>query len=90
MQIPEPLNNTDLLSIYYFLKLNRGLEERLTTLYKQGTITATVFTSKGQEAISVDFSDDIIVTSKQIFFPHLKEESFTDTFRTVHDSTRLA
>ena len=53
MEIPEPLNLDDLLRIHYFLKLNRGLEERLTALYKQGTITATVFTSRGQEAISV-------------------------------------
>ena len=53
MEIPELLNQDDLLRIHYFLKLNRGLEERLTALYKQGTITATVFTSRGQEAISV-------------------------------------
>ncbi len=53
MEIPEPLKEKDLRRLYYFLKLNRGLEERLTALYKQGTITATVFTSRGQEAISV-------------------------------------
>ena len=53
MEIPEPLKKKDLRRLYYFLKLNRGLEERLTALYKQGTITATVFTSRGQEAISV-------------------------------------
>lgn len=53
VKIPEPLKDKDLIKIYYFLKLNRMLEERLTALYKQGTITATVFTSRGQEAISV-------------------------------------
>lgn len=47
------LEAEDLLRIYYFLRLNRMLEERLSALYRQGTVTATVFTSRGQEATSV-------------------------------------
>src|SRR5262249_23096630 len=35
------------------LKLTRFLEDRLAALYRQAIITATVFTSRGQEAISV-------------------------------------
>ena len=53
MQIPEPLTEPDLLRIQYFLMLTRALEDRLSALYRQGTITATVFSGRGQEAISV-------------------------------------
>jgi len=53
MIVPEPLTSEDLLNLYYYLKLNRCLEDRLAALYRQSSITATVFTSRGQEAISV-------------------------------------
>src|SRR5262245_16246161 len=53
MTLPEPLTSEDLLKLYYYLKLNRSLEDRLVALYRQAIITATVFTSRGQEAISV-------------------------------------
>src|SRR5207237_4226318 len=53
MTVPESLNSEDLLKLYYYLKLNRSLEDRLATLYRQAIITATVFTSRGQEAVSV-------------------------------------
>jgi TPP-dependent pyruvate/acetoin dehydrogenase alpha subunit len=53
MIVPEPLTSEDLLKLYYYLKLNRFLEDRLAALYRQAIITATVFTSRGQEAISV-------------------------------------
>ena len=53
MTVPEPLTSEDLLKLYYYLKLNRSLEDRLVSLYRQAIITATVFTSRGQEAISV-------------------------------------
>jgi TPP-dependent pyruvate/acetoin dehydrogenase alpha subunit len=49
----EPLPNEDLLNLYYFMRLNRSLEDRLIALYRQAVITATVFTSRGQEATSV-------------------------------------
>ena len=49
----DHLTDSDLLRLYYFLKLNRSLEDRLVALYRQGKITATVFTSRGQEATSV-------------------------------------
>jgi TPP-dependent pyruvate/acetoin dehydrogenase alpha subunit len=53
MTVPEPLTSEDLFKLYYYLKLNRSLEDRLAALYRQAIITATVFTSRGQEAISV-------------------------------------
>jgi len=47
------LSNDDLINLYYFMRLNRMLEDRLIALYRQTIITATVFTSRGQEATSV-------------------------------------
>jgi len=47
------LSSQDLLNLYYFMRFNRLLEERLCALYRQTVITATVFTSRGQEATSV-------------------------------------
>src|SRR5437773_299317 len=48
-----PLSSKDLIDLYYFMRLNRALEDRLIALYRQSVITATVFTSRGQEATSV-------------------------------------
>src|SRR4051812_7702666 len=49
----ERLTDKKLLDLYYFMRLNRMLEERLVALYRQTIITATVFSSRGQEATSV-------------------------------------
>src|SRR4030095_16655582 len=53
MTVPEPLTSEDLLKLYYYLKLNRSLEDRLVALYRQGILPATGFTSRAQEPISV-------------------------------------
>ena len=53
MNLPPPLTNRDAVELYYFMRLNRTLEDRLVALYRQSIITATVFTSRGQEATSV-------------------------------------
>jgi TPP-dependent pyruvate/acetoin dehydrogenase alpha subunit len=53
MKWPEPLTDHDALNLYYYMRLNRALEDRLVNLYRQSIITATVFTSRGQEATSV-------------------------------------
>jgi len=47
------LSGQDLLNLYYFMRFNRALEDRLIALYRQSVITATVFSSRGQEATSV-------------------------------------
>jgi TPP-dependent pyruvate/acetoin dehydrogenase alpha subunit len=47
------LTNEDLLNLYYFMRFNRALEDRLIALYRNSIITATVFSSRGQEATSV-------------------------------------
>jgi TPP-dependent pyruvate/acetoin dehydrogenase alpha subunit len=49
----DPLSLSDALNLYYYMQLNRTLENRLIALYRQSIVTATVFTSRGQEATSV-------------------------------------
>ncbi|MEW5853667.1 MAG: thiamine pyrophosphate-dependent dehydrogenase E1 component subunit alpha [Myxococcota bacterium] len=43
----------ELADLYYFMNLNRLLEERLTRLYRQGQIVGGLYRSLGQEACSV-------------------------------------
>lgn len=59
------IKRTDLLRMYYYLRLTRTLEERITALYRQGRIMGGVYTSHGMEAIGVGYAsalepDDII------------------------------
>lgn len=42
-----------LLELYYFMKLNRTLEERLVNLFRQNKVVGGLYLSLGQEAISV-------------------------------------
>lgn len=48
-----PLGRPALLDLYYFMRLTRSLEERLTNLYRQGKVIGGLFRSLGQEADSV-------------------------------------
>ncbi len=64
-QSEETVSRTDLLQMYYFLKLTRVLEDRITALYRQGRIVGGVYTSNGMEAIAVGYAsalqrDDVI------------------------------
>jgi TPP-dependent pyruvate/acetoin dehydrogenase alpha subunit len=47
------LGKLRLLEIYYYLKLNRAVEEKLTNLYRQGKVVGGLYRSLGQEASSV-------------------------------------
>ena len=47
------MNQEQLLKAYYFLRLNRALEERLLTFYKQNKVVGGLYRSLGQEAISI-------------------------------------
>jgi pyruvate dehydrogenase E1 component alpha subunit/2-oxoisovalerate dehydrogenase E1 component alpha subunit len=51
--IPAGLTREQLLDLYYFMRLTRSLEERLTNLYRQGKVIGGLFRSLGQEADSV-------------------------------------
>ncbi|MDD5560206.1 thiamine pyrophosphate-dependent dehydrogenase E1 component subunit alpha [Candidatus Methylomirabilis sp.] len=50
VQQPTP---AELLNIYYYLKLTRGLEQRVIMLYRQGKIVGGVYLGTGEEAIGV-------------------------------------
>src|SRR5213593_3692864 len=53
---PRPaalLSGAQLLELYSYLRLNRMLEERLSALYRQGKVQGGLYSSRGQEAISV-------------------------------------
>ena len=47
------LSRERLLTLHRFLRLNRMLEDKMTALYRQGKITGGLYSSRGQEAISV-------------------------------------
>jgi TPP-dependent pyruvate/acetoin dehydrogenase alpha subunit len=49
----ERLGKLQLLEIYYYLKLNRAVEEKLTNLYRQGKVVGGLYRSLGQEGSSV-------------------------------------
>ena len=51
--IPAELERAQLLEIYYYLRLTRTLEERLTALYRQTKVIGGLFRSLGQEGESV-------------------------------------
>jgi len=44
------------LQMYYYLRLTRTLEDRVTALYRQGRIVGGVYTSSGMEAIAVGYA----------------------------------
>src|ERR1051326_5799561 len=51
--------------LYYYLRLNRRVDEQLTNLYRQGRVVGGAYSSPGQEAISVGTayalgSDDVL------------------------------
>jgi pyruvate dehydrogenase E1 component alpha subunit/2-oxoisovalerate dehydrogenase E1 component alpha subunit len=48
-----PLEPPRLLDLYWYMLLNRRLEERLVNLYRQGKVVGGVYRSLGQEAESV-------------------------------------
>jgi pyruvate dehydrogenase E1 component alpha subunit len=63
--VAKEIKPADLLQMYYYLRLTRTLEDRITALYRQGRIMGGVYTSNGMEAISVGYAsalerDDVI------------------------------
>jgi pyruvate dehydrogenase E1 component alpha subunit len=54
--IANSIKRADLLQMYYYLRLTRTLEERITALYRQGRIVGGVYTSHGMEAIAVGYA----------------------------------
>ena len=50
------LTHEQQLDLYYFMQLNRQLEDRLVKLFRQNKIVGGVYLSLGQEAVSVGTS----------------------------------
>lgn len=66
----------ELLKFYYYLRLTRGLEDRVTKLYRQGRIVGGCYVSTGEEAISVGSAcalepDDVIAPTHRDLGAHL-------------------
>jgi len=51
--VPARLTRHQLQDLYYYLRLNRRVDEQLVHLYRQGKVVGGVYSSLGQEAISV-------------------------------------
>jgi TPP-dependent pyruvate/acetoin dehydrogenase alpha subunit len=49
----KQLKRSQLHALYYYLRLNRRVDEQLVNLYRQGKVVGGVYSSLGQEAISV-------------------------------------
>lgn len=51
--MPSTLTREQHLDLYYFMRLNRELEEQMVRLFRQNKIVGGLYSSLGQEAISV-------------------------------------
>jgi TPP-dependent pyruvate/acetoin dehydrogenase alpha subunit len=49
----QPLTREQHLELYYYMQLNRQLEERMVRLFRQNKIVGGLYSSLGQEAVSV-------------------------------------
>ena len=63
--VTKEIKRADLLQMYYYLRLTRAVEDRITALYRQGRIVGGCYTSYGMEAIAVGYAsaidrDDVI------------------------------
>ncbi len=63
--VSNNIPRSELLNMYFYLRLTRSLEDRITALYRQGRIVGGVYTSHGMEAIAVGYAsalhpDDVI------------------------------
>lgn len=47
------LDNDQLLTIYYWMRLTRAVDDRLMLLYNQGKVPGAAFSQRGHEAVSV-------------------------------------
>ena len=66
----------DLLKFYYYLRLTRGLEDRVIKLYRQGKVLGGCYVGTGEEAISIGSAcalepDDVVAPSHRDLGVHL-------------------
>ncbi len=53
LQQKWPLKREQLLEVYYYLRLNRAVEDRMALMFRQNKILSGIYQSLGQEGISV-------------------------------------
>jgi TPP-dependent pyruvate/acetoin dehydrogenase alpha subunit len=49
----KPVSRQECLDLYYYMRLNRAVEDQMTKLFRQNKIVGGLYASLGQEAISV-------------------------------------
>src|SRR5260370_27555960 len=49
----KELTRSQYLDLYYYMRLNRGVEDMMVKLFRQNKIVGGLYSSLGQEAISV-------------------------------------
>lgn len=69
--LAEELTRTDYLHLYYYLRLTRALETRITALYRQGRIVGGCYTSHGMEAVSVGYA--LPLESRDVIAPYHRD-----------------
>src|SRR5437867_11425536 len=52
-QMPRELTRQQYVDLYYYMRLNRAVEETMVKLFRQNKIVGGLYSSLGQEAISV-------------------------------------
>jgi TPP-dependent pyruvate/acetoin dehydrogenase alpha subunit len=60
--MPEKATEIDratFMQMYYYLRLTRTLEDRVTALYRQGRIVGGCYTSNGMEAVAVGYASTL-------------------------------
>lgn len=70
--LPAGLGRDQLLELYYFMRLTRSLEERLTNLYRQTKVIGGLFRSLGQEADAVGSAYALDRTRGDILSPLIR------------------
>jgi TPP-dependent pyruvate/acetoin dehydrogenase alpha subunit len=70
--VPAALTRTQLLELYYYMRLTRTLEERLVALYRQTKVVGGLFRSLGQEAVAVGSAYALDRSKKDILSPLIR------------------
>ena len=70
--LPLGLSRSQLLELYYYMRLTRVLEERLTALYRQTKVVGGLFRSLGQEGESVGSAYALDRTRGDILSPLIR------------------
>jgi TPP-dependent pyruvate/acetoin dehydrogenase alpha subunit len=70
--VPVALTRTQLLELYYYMRLTRTLEERLVALYRQTKVVGGLFRSLGQEADAVGSAYALDRSKKDILAPLIR------------------